>query len=106
MPRKKSTSGAESAPGFEDAIAELEEIVASLEEESLPLEEMVLRFEQGTKLLRRCEEVLGSARKRLRTIASRDPAHPSAEDDDGKPLTPEASASTDAPDDDDEIRLF
>lgn len=106
MPRKKSTTPAKQDPDFEDAIAELEKIVASLEEESLPLEEMVLRFEQGTRLLRRCEEVLGSARKRLKTIAARDQAAASGDDDDRKPLTPGVSGDTDAPDDDDEIRLF
>ena len=82
------------------------DLVSALEEESLPLEEMVERFEQGTQLLRRCEDVLGSARKRLKTIAARDSASPSADDGDEKPLTPKASDITDAPDDDDEIRLF
>lgn len=106
MPRKKSTPAKDEAPGFEEAITRLEEIVAALEEESLPLEEMVERFEQGTQLLRRCEEVLGSARKRLKTIAARDTAAPSDDDEGEKPLTTEASDITDAPDDDDEIRLF
>lgn len=106
MPRKKSTPAKEEAPGFEEAIHQLEEIVSALEEESLPLEEMVGQFEQGTRLLRRCEEVLGSARKRLKTIAARDTASPSDDDGEEKPLTPDANATTDAPDDDDEIRLF
>ncbi len=105
MPRKKSTTTKEEAPGFEEAVARLDEIVAALEEESLPLEEMVERFEEGTKLLRRCEDVLGAARKRLKTIASRSPATPS-DDEDGKPLTPAASEDTDEPEDDDDIRLF
>ncbi len=106
MPRKKSTPAKPESPGFEEAIVQLEEIVAALEEESLPLEEMVERFEQGTRLLQRCEEVLGSARKRLKTIASRDAETPADEDADENTLTPDASDTTDAPDDDDEIRLF
>lgn len=105
MPRKKSTTAKAAEPGFEEAIARLDEIVAALEEESLPLEDMVERFEEGTRLLNRCEAVLGAARKRLKTIATRTPAEPS-EDEDGKPLTPEASGDTDGPDDDDDIRLF
>lgn len=96
MPRKKSSTPPKDEPGFEEAVAELEKIVSALEEDSLPLEEMVERFEQGTNLLRRCEEVLGSARKRLKTIAARDSAASS----------PDASDDTDASDEHDEIRLF
>lgn len=106
MPRKKSTPAKDEAPGFEEAIQRLEEIVSALEEESLPLEEMVEQFEQGTRLLRRCEDVLGSARKRLKTIAARDTTAKSDDAEGGKPLTPDAPDTTDAPDDDDEIRLF
>ncbi len=105
MPRKKSSTPPKDEPGFEEAVAELEKIVSALEEDSLPLEEMVERFEQGTNLLRRCEEVLGSARKRLKTIAARDTAASSG-DEGGKPLTPDASDDTDASDEHDEIRLF
>lgn len=100
MPRKKATSAEESAPDFERAIAELEEIVGAMEEEELPLEELVARFEKGTKLLTRCENVLASAKKRLQTIAANQAVSA------GSDQSPETSANSDDPDDDDDIRLF
>ena len=107
MPRKKTASPAPEETSFEESIAELEAIVAAMEEESLPLEELVAKYEQGTRLLGRCEEVLNSARKRLKTIASRSrEADSETPDDTGNPLTDDASADTDLSDDDDDIRLF
>ncbi|MGB1129613.1 MAG: exodeoxyribonuclease VII small subunit, partial [Haloferula sp.] len=53
MPRKKASKEVE--PTFEEAITQLEEIVSNMEEEELPLEQLVDQFEQGTKLLNRCQ---------------------------------------------------
>lgn len=101
MPRKKSSAAEKAEPTFEEAISELEEIVSAMEEEELPLEELVDRFEQGTKLLGRCQTVLDSAKKRLQTIAMAPEASEEAEN----PLTTNESDDTD-PNDDDDIRLF
>lgn len=102
MPRKKANTTAETGPDFEKAIAELEEIVASMEEEQLPLEDLVAKFEQGTKLLSRCESVLASAKKRLQTIAARQSAPNSGE----KPPTDSSLSDETDDSDDDDIRLF
>jgi len=107
MPRKKGNTS-EKEPGFEEAIAELEAIVGAMEEEQLPLEDLVAKYEQGTRLLARCETVLADARKRLLTIAESNAADDSAEDslDPDGPISHDASASPDETDDDDDIRLF
>lgn len=98
MPAKKSTSKKE--PGFEDALEQLEEIVSAMEEGELPLEELVDRFENGTRLLHRCQHLLDSAKKRLQTIAQ--PAETDPND-----LTTGAEDDTDANSTDhDDIRLF
>lgn len=88
-------------PSFEQALAELEKLVAAMEEDQLPLEKLVESYEQGSKLLARCESVLESARKRLELITlegGTGEAEPEAAEDD------EAVPSADQ--EDDEIRLF
>jgi exodeoxyribonuclease VII small subunit len=116
MPARKKT-GPGDADGedssFEAALTELEAIVAAMEEEQLPLEELVARYEKGSKLLARCETVLASARKRLKTISAKAAADAAAiagdsnnsPDEDDEPAGPE-TGSPDDNDDDDDIRLF
>lgn len=107
MPRKKAETSGDSGPDFETAIADLEEIVAAMEEEQLPLEELVAKFEQGTQLLTRCESVLASAKKRLQTIAAKQPSSTSDEDAPTANIqSPDTSEHSDDSDDDDDIRLF
>lgn len=101
MPRKKASPEKEAEPSFEEAISELEDIVAAMEEEELPLEELVSRFEQGTRLLGRCQSVLDSAKKRLQTIATKPETGKSA----ANTLNTNESEDTDSTDPDD-IRLF
>lgn len=103
MPRKKNAAD-DKDPGFEESISELEAIVAAMEEEQLPLEELVAKYEQGTRLLARCETVLAAAKKRLLTIAASARGEDSL--DPGGPLPHDPAASPDEPDDDDDIRLF
>ena len=92
-------------PSFEQALAELEKLVAAMEEDQLPLEQLVDNYEQGSKLLARCESVLESARKRLELITlegdagTGDTEHGAAGHDDHEWDTP-------ADQEDDEIRLF
>jgi exodeoxyribonuclease VII small subunit len=100
MSAKKKAASPPDFPDFEQTLGELEQIVAAMEEEDLPLEELVTRFEKGTKLLGHCQEVLDSAKKRLRTIA--------AESGEARenPLNAEGSEPTEPLETDDDIRLF
>jgi exodeoxyribonuclease VII small subunit len=103
MARRKTTTGeAADGPTFEEALAGLEAIVEAMEHEQLPLEELVARYEQGSKLLERCENVLQSARERIELITLR--ARNEIRDDAGDSAPP--SAEPDVSDDDDDIRLF
>lgn len=107
--RRKATSpDAASDPSFEDSLSELEAIVEAMEEEQLPLEDLVNHYEKGSALLKRCENVLKSARERLELITLKNQQengldsatiHPHV----GAP--PQAELETDL-DDDDDIRLF
>lgn len=71
--RKKLPENADSL-SFEEALANIEEIVDSMEGEQLPLEDLVTQYEKGSVLLKHCESVLSSARKRIEliTLANRE----------------------------------
>ena len=103
MARRKSTTDPDDpSPSFEEALAGLESIVEAMENEQLPLEELVSRYEQGSKLLERCESVLQSARERIELITLR---ARSGETTDSGDLTGDP-APADDDDHDDDIRLF
>lgn len=57
---------------FEAALASLEAIVAKIESSDLPLEEMIGCYEEGSKLLRQCEDRIANARQRVEKIARQD----------------------------------
>ena len=71
---------------FEASLAALEETVAALETGDLPLEEALKRFEEGTRLLRRCEAALKRAEQRIEILLKEDKdAQPEPfESDDGR----------------------
>ena len=94
---------------FEDAISQLESIVESMEHGQLALEDLVSHYEDGSKLLNRCEAVLKSAHSRIELITLKNRTeiglasdskieHPSGLQD--------PAALADDTDDDDDIRLF
>lgn len=66
---QKSPGPAEPESTFETAIARLENIVEAMESEKIPLEELLLRYEEGIKLVRICQEKLESAEKRIEMIS-------------------------------------
>ena len=62
---KQKPSDAETAPSFEEALAELEAIVTDLEEGTLGLGDAMTRYEQGVKHLRRCHGLLEEAQRKI-----------------------------------------
>jgi exodeoxyribonuclease VII small subunit len=57
------------APTFENAIERLEAIVEQIESDSLPLEDLLVRYEEGLKLVKFCSEKLDGAEKRIEIIS-------------------------------------
>lgn len=55
---------------FEEAIQSLEQIVKDMEAERLPLDQLVRRYEEGSRLLRTCEQRIREAEQRIELIAS------------------------------------
>ena len=50
---------------FEDAVEKLESIVEEMESDELPLDKLLVRYEEGAKLVKACEEQLQSAESRI-----------------------------------------
>ena len=50
---------------FEDAVKKLESIVGEMESDELPLDKLLVRYEEGAKLVKACEEKLRSAEMRM-----------------------------------------
>ncbi len=84
MARKKDHD----APGFEDALKELDAIAHDLEDGALGLDESLQRFEQGIGLLRHCYSVLDAAERKIALLTGFD--------SDGNPVTEPFDASATA----------
>jgi exodeoxyribonuclease VII small subunit len=92
---------------FEGAMDRLEEIVEQMESGKMMLEELILRYEEGMKLVKVCQERLATAEQRIEII-TRNHA--------GKPVVKEfePAAEREAPakleekeaNKNDEVRLF
>jgi exodeoxyribonuclease VII small subunit len=66
QPAPVKTPGSEHT--FESAVGRLEQIVAEMESEKLPLENLLTYYEEGTNLVKVCEEKLKAAEKRIEII--------------------------------------
>jgi exodeoxyribonuclease VII small subunit len=108
MPARKKSPEETDSLNFEEALARIEEIVESMEGDQLPLEDLVSQYEKGSILLKHCETVLSSARKKIEliTLANReengnDTTHSFT------PATKNTSSDTgETPDEPNDIRLF
>src|SRR5438552_3718899 len=74
---------------FESAMDRLEAIVEKMESGKLPLEELIVRYEEGMKLVKICQERLTSAEQKIEIIGR---------DNVGKPVVKDFEPATDSPD--------
>src|SRR4026208_1625403 len=58
----------EPEPNFEGAMDRVEKIVEQMESGKLPLEDLIVRYEEGMKLVKVCQERLASAEQRIEII--------------------------------------
>ena len=61
MPEKKLS--------FEDAMKRLDEVVKQLETGNAPLSESLALFEEGVALVRRCNDELNDAEKKIKDLS-------------------------------------
>lgn len=55
---------------FEQAMEEIKSIVANIEEGKLPLEESIKQYERAMKLIKKSQELLQSAHKKIEDITA------------------------------------
>jgi exodeoxyribonuclease VII small subunit len=73
MARKPETpdSSTDTAPAFEQSLAQLETLVSRLESGDLPLDEALASFEQGVRLTRECQGALSAAQQKVQLLLQR-----------------------------------
>jgi exodeoxyribonuclease VII small subunit len=73
MPTAKKTDPGQN---FEGAMDRLEEIVEQMESGKMMLEELIVRYEEGMKLVKVCQERLASAEQRIEIITRNNAGKP------------------------------
>lgn len=68
MAGKGKKTETESEEGYEEKVKRLEEIVLKLETGGATLEESMALFENGSRLLSECREMLGASEKRMELL--------------------------------------
>jgi exodeoxyribonuclease VII small subunit len=68
MSKSAKTDAVKGGLPFEDALKKLEGIVEAMESGDLPLEALLARYEEGTRLVKICQEKLGEAELKIRQL--------------------------------------
>jgi exodeoxyribonuclease VII small subunit len=71
-------------PTLETAMQRVSEIVSSMESGDMPLEKLIEAYEEGTALVKMCQEKLDAAEKRIQIIARNARGEVSLEDFDAE----------------------
>jgi exodeoxyribonuclease VII small subunit len=77
-----STAAKKTEPelNFESAMGRLEDIVEQMESGKMMLEELIVRYEEGMKLVRICQERLAKAEQRIEIITRNNAGKPVVKD--------------------------
>lgn len=103
-PAKKS----EPDLNFEGAMDRLEEIVDQMESGEMLLEELIVRYEEGMKLVKICQERLASAEQRIEIITRNHAGKPVVKEFEStaSEAVPAAKSLEKGKSENDEVRLF
>src|SRR6266481_2913979 len=92
---------------FEQAMQRLEKIVEEMESGELPLEELIVRYEEGMKLVKVCQERLASAEERIEIITRNSAGKPVVKKfEPAATAQPETQGEEKGANTNDEVRLF
>jgi len=64
----KANDAAKGQLPFEEALNKLEGVVAAMESDDLPLETLLAKYEEGTKLVKACQEKLAEAELKIQQL--------------------------------------
>jgi exodeoxyribonuclease VII small subunit len=88
---------------FESALTRLEGLVAEMEGDRMPLDQLIVAYEEGTKLVKICQQKLAEAEKKIEIIQRRSGGEPELREfEPGKSAPPSSATPSDAKD----ISLF
>jgi exodeoxyribonuclease VII small subunit len=92
---------------FEAAMDRLEKIVEQMESGKLPLEDLIVRYEEGMKLVKTCQERLANAEQKIEIITRNSAGKAVVKEFEPvqEPATPEKTA-VESESTDDEVKLF
>jgi len=90
---------------FETAMERLEKIVEEMESGKMLLEDLLVRYEEGMKLVKVCQDRLAQAEQKIQII-TRDHAGKASVKDFAATEPPIASPVTDSMKENDDVRLF
>jgi exodeoxyribonuclease VII small subunit len=82
MAKRKSKSKAKAPVTAEALLGRLDEVVRELESGELPLEQALAHFEEGVKLVREGEELLGAVEQRIEMLLADERIVPFADEQD------------------------
>jgi exodeoxyribonuclease VII small subunit len=87
---------------YEEAMGRLEKIVDEMETSNLPLEELLVRYEEGTRLVAVCNQRLAVAENRIETLTRQAAEKPQT----AAPPAPKGSSKDLTTNQNEEVRLF
>lgn len=91
---------------FERGMDRLEAIVEQMESGKLMLEDLIVRYEEGMKLVKICQERLASAEQKIEMIARDGAGKPVVKGFEPAAETTTAASPNEGAKTDDEVRLF
>ena len=92
---------------FEGAMDRLEKIVEQMESGKLPLEDLIVRYEEGMKLVKTCQERLANAEQKIEIITRNTAGKAVVQEfEPAQEAGPPEKAAVESESTDDEIKLF
>jgi len=92
---------------FEDAMDRLEKIVEQMESGKLPLEDLIVRYEEGMKLVKTCQERLVNAEQKIEIITRNSAGKAVVQEfEPAQEAGPSEKPAIESESTDDEIKLF
>ena len=102
----KAAEKAQAELNFETAMNRLEEIVEQMESGKMMLEELIVRYEEGMKLVKVCQERLASAEQRIEIITRNHAGKPVVKEFEPAAETARSTPAADKGNTNDEVSLF
>ena len=97
----------EAALNFEGAMDRLEKIVEQMESGKLPLEDLIVRYEEGMKLVKTCQERLANAEQKIEIITRNSAGKALVQEfETSQEAGPPEKTTIESESTDDEIKLF